>query len=54
MPDDGDLALSLQESELMRAIAMVTGRPPRIIEIPPPRYEAQDDGRRAEEMGTDG
>lgn len=44
MTDDADHSARLQERELLRAIAKVTGRPPRVIEIPPPHYEHEDEG----------
>lgn len=54
MPDDVDQSISLQEQHLLRAIALVTGRPPRIIEIPPPHYGSDEDGQPAGEMETNG
>lgn len=51
MVDNVDESVSLQERELMRAISRATGRRPRTIEIPPPSYDGQRDGHRAEEEG---
>lgn len=56
MTDEVDESVSLQELHLLRAIARVTGRPPRIIEIPPPCFgwNEHDNGRQAGKKGTNG
>lgn len=43
MADEIDDSVALQDRHIRQSIARITGRRPREIQIPPPRYQTEDE-----------